>query len=108
MSLIYRRAFTRLLLTALFLCGAAPLSYGSVPPCLVAAGPSEAGSAVARGVGHAVTTEAVYGGKFEDVLKSSLISEASAAGFEFIGQRWGSRGRTKLTNWNISDYDCIS
>jgi len=28
---------------------------------------------------------AVYGGKFENVLKRSLISEASAAGFEFIG-----------------------
>jgi len=56
----------------------------------------EAGSAVARGVGHAVTTEAVYGGKFEDVLKASLISEASAESFKFIGHELKTPGNRKL------------
>jgi len=70
--------FVQLLIMALLLLGAAPLSYGDVPPAF-------SGSSVARGVGHAVTTEAAYGGKFEDALKRSLVSEASAAGFEFIG-----------------------
>jgi len=76
----------RLLLTALLLVGAAPLLFGSVPPVSFAhAKLGEAGSAVARGVGHATSSTAVYGGKFEDALKANLISAASAQGFEFIG-----------------------
>jgi hypothetical protein len=86
-----REFLMRLFLTALLLFGAMPLSYGSVPPSL-----GEAGSAVARGVGHAVTTEAVYGGKFENVLKRSLISEASAASFKFIGHELKTPDNQKL------------
>ena len=85
------RYLLRLFLTALLLFGAMPLSYGSVSPSL-----GEAASAVARGVGHAVTTEAVYGGKFENVLKRSLISEASAASFKFIGHELKTPDNQKL------------
>ena len=90
------RHVMRLLLTALLLFGAMPLSYGNVPPSSIA-GLGEAGTAVARGVGHAVTTEAVYGGKFENVLKRSLVSEASAAGFEFIGHHLYDNPKYKTT-----------
>jgi len=77
-----------LFLLFLLLC---PSAYGSVPPSL-----GVAGSAVARGVGHAVTTEAVYGGKFENVLKRSLVSEASAASFKFIGHELKTPDNQKL------------
>jgi len=49
------------LLTALLLFGAAPLSYGNVPPDFLNAKLGVAGSAVARGVGHAVTTAKLRG-----------------------------------------------
>jgi len=45
----------------------------------------ELGTSVATAVGHAGSSTAVYGGRFEDALKANLISAASAQGFEFIG-----------------------
>jgi len=45
----------------------------------------ELGTSVATAVGHAGSSTAVYGGRFEDALKANLISAASAQGFKFIG-----------------------
>jgi len=56
------------------------------------------GTAAARGVGHAVSAEAAYGGKFKDVLTRSLVSEASAAGFEYIGHNLYDNPRYKDMN----------
>jgi len=95
--MLFRRtsltSVVRLCLTALFLLGVAPLSYGSVPPFSADA---DMGSSAATAVGHATSSAAVYGGRFEDALKSSLISEASAESFKFIGHELKAPGNRKL------------
>ncbi|MDQ7010535.1 MAG: DUF637 domain-containing protein [Mariprofundaceae bacterium] len=67
----------RLFLTALLFCGAAPCAFANVP--------------------NVTGSTAAYGGKFEDVLRRSLVSEASAASFEFIGHKLKQADNRKLS-----------